>query len=288
MPPNWRYPCINCSKLVKTNQKGIECSLCFKWVHLKCTDLTKDQYEYLEANENAPFYCLGCEPRILYADVIFENTTLPTSSPPFPDINTSLNSLAGPSSPIININDSTSSLDISPANNSYNDCSSANEFSSAHSSDFEYVTDSDQENETRGLNFYALPVQNAVPANVEKNSTRNIPVRVLNYKYPCLICHKPCKEKVHDSISCTLCDEWVHQTCSDLSIKQFRTYCSPDHEGDPYYCEYCRYGYSSLSQSLGKLSCPSATTLNSIDIDNLDTISPNSIFRGKDDIILSD
>ena len=252
--PNWKYPCIECKGPVKTNQKGIECNACNIWVHLNCTDLTKSEYDFLEKNESLPFYCRICKERPLYSDTIFENT------------------------------DISSDLGTTSVNND----SASSEFSSAHSSDFEYVTDSDQENETRGLNFYALPVQNAVPANVEKNSTRNIPVRVLNYKYPCLICHKPCKEKVHDSISCTLCDEWVHQTCSDLSIKQFRTYCSPDHEGDPYYCEYCRYGYSSLSQSLGKLSCPSATTLNSIDIDNLDTISPNSIFRGKDDIILSD
>ena len=171
-----------------------------------------------------------------------------------------------------------------------NDSSSDFSSASAHSSDFEYITDSDAENDTRGLNFYALPVQNTVPVCTKKRSTTRImPVRVMNYKYPCLICHKPCKEKVQDSISCTLCDEWVHQTCSDLTLNQFKTYCSPDHNGDPYYCEYCRYGYSSISpQSLGNLCCPSATTLNTIDIDNMDTLCPNSIFRDKEDITLSD
>ena len=74
--PKWKYPCIECAKPVKSNQKGIECSICNKWVHLKCTDLT----DSLEANENMPFYCLNCVPRLLYADGLFGNNTLPTTS----------------------------------------------------------------------------------------------------------------------------------------------------------------------------------------------------------------
>ena len=261
MPPNWKYPCINCSKPVKTNQKGIECSLCFKWVHLKCTDLTKDQYEYLEANENTPFYCLGCEPRILYADVIFENTTLPTSSPPFPDINTSLNSLADPSSPFININDSTSSLDLSPANDSYNDCSSAN------SSDFIYVDESDSDSESRGLNFESLPVR----PNTLSNNKKKAPIprfsftHTINYKYPCSVCFGPCKENIQDSICCTLCDEWVHRKCTDLTVDQFKTYCSPDHAGDPFYCVNCLFGNCTRQNQENQI-CLNATDIELADI----------------------
>ena len=41
-------------------------------------------------------------------------------------------------------------------------------------------------------------------------------------------------------------------------------------------------------QNLGKLDCPSATTLNSINIDESDVLSPNSIFRDKEDITTSE
>ena len=60
--PNWKYPCVKCLKPVKTNQKGLECDTCNKWVHFKCTNLTEAQYSYLEVNGNIPFYCLVCEP----------------------------------------------------------------------------------------------------------------------------------------------------------------------------------------------------------------------------------
>ena len=105
--PNWKYPCIkvNCQKPVKSNQKGLQCNICEKWIHLKCTDLTVTQYELLKDNADLPFYCLNCKPRSIYADVIFDNTTL-----------------------CIN-NDSTNSLSNS----------------SACSSDFEWVDDSDPE-----------------------------------------------------------------------------------------------------------------------------------------------
>ena len=141
--PNWKYPCIECKGPVKTNQKGIECNTCKLWVHLKCTNLTEAQYDFLENNENLPFYCCICQIRPSYTDLIFENTEISAN------LITSL------------LNDSSSDL------------------SSAHSSDFEYITDSDAENDTRGLNFYALPVQNTVPACTKKK------IHHTNYACPC-------------------------------------------------------------------------------------------------------
>ena len=143
--PNWKYPCLECDKPVKKNQIGIECNICSKWVHLKCTNLNEIQYKYLETNINAPFYCLICKPRLLYTDIINE-TTFPntTASPPtsiLTDIENSLNYLSDHSSSLINLNDSTSSLG----------CCSAN------SSDFVYVDESDSDSDSRGLNFKSLP-----------------------------------------------------------------------------------------------------------------------------------
>ena len=86
--PNWKFPCIKCAKPVKSNQKGIECGICFKWVHFKCTNLTKDEYDSLETNANMPFYCLNCKPGIPFTDVIAENSNFPPTSLPQIDINT--------------------------------------------------------------------------------------------------------------------------------------------------------------------------------------------------------
>ena len=79
--PNWKHPCIVCiTKPVKTNQKGLLCNMCKKWLHLKCTDLNDRQYEYLETHIELPFYCLLCKPRPHYADFIFDNTILSTTT----------------------------------------------------------------------------------------------------------------------------------------------------------------------------------------------------------------
>ena len=125
------------------------------------------------------------------------------------------------------------------------------------------MTDSDSDNESRGLNFDALPIQNTVPPNIfETQQSGVLPVRVMNFKYPCLICHRPCT-KNQNSICCSICDEWVHQTCSNLTYNQFKTYCSPEHADDLYECENCRLGEAS-SQYLGKLPCQSINQSNCI------------------------
>ena len=108
----------------------------------------------------------------------------------------------------------------------------------------------------------------------------------MHFKYPCIHCHRPCK-KNQDCISCNICDEWAHQACTNLTINEFQRFCSPDHEGDPWYCDNCRFGRAS-PQNLGELECPSATTLSSITVRDVNTLSPNSIFRDKEDIVMSE
>ena len=114
--------------------------------------------------------------------------------------------------------------------------------------------------------------------------SKRLPIGSINYKYPCVMCYKPCKNNVQDSICCSVCDEWVHQTCSGLTTSEFLTYCSPEHADDPYYCDNC-IG----SDEPAELSRPSATTFHSIDIDNeIINLTQNSVFHNKDDILLSD
>ena len=160
MTPNWKYPCIACSKPVKCNQKGLECNACKKWVHFKCTDLADDQYNLLEVNEDIPFYCLICSPRPHYADVILDNIN---------SINTVL---------------SETSLNSS--------------IDSAKSSDFVYADEpEDSDLESRGLNFESLPIHRANTMKKTKLTTPKFAsFRTITYKYPCLVCFSPCKEKI--------------------------------------------------------------------------------------------
>ena len=248
--PNWKYPCVSCTKPVKKNQKGLECNVCKLWVHLKCTDLTETEYKHLETNEDIPFYCIKCKPRTLNADLISENTTS-----------------------ILNIDTISSSNSSTYSTNL--------EISSAHSSDFEYVDESDSES-SRGLNFNSLPVKsNTLTSNKKVNKLNKISFRTINYKYPCLVCLGPCKEKCQDSIQCTLCDEWVHLKCSDLTFKQFKEYCSPENADVPYYCEICLYG---SRHNLDNQICLSASAISSLDTSDIYNLCPNSIFKDKDDI----
>ena len=132
-----KHPCagIGCGKPVKSNQKSIACDQCNKWVHLKCTDLSTEQFDFLRENVESFFYCLHCKPRNSYADLIFDQTQDPSHD----------------------------RSDVEGPHNSTVDSSIVTSFSSAHDSDFEWVTDSDPENELRGLNFDSLPIQNKVP-----------------------------------------------------------------------------------------------------------------------------
>ena len=154
--PNWKYPCCQCKKPVKSNQKGLECDSCKKWVHLKCTDLNESQYEILNDNEDLPFYCLDCKPRLLYADVIFADPML---------------------SPILSVSD---------------------DLYSSSSDDYEYVDDSDSD--SRGLDFKSLPVKNVNSHKYSRNrlstsSNKYISLQTRNYRFPCVICLGPCREK---------------------------------------------------------------------------------------------
>ena len=228
----------------------MQCNACLLWIHFKCTDLIETQYDFLEQNESVPFYCLLCKPRPLYADLIFENTLFCSDR---------------------RLDDSSLSYD----------------YSSAHSSDFEYI-DTESDSESRGLNFESLPKNNTSNTKKRNNyNTKHIPIKTRNYKYPCLICHSPCKDKVQDSISCTLCDEWVHQKCSGLTLKQFKKFCSPDHAEEPYYCEYCLFGYCS-GLNLENQNCLSTAEINSLDANDIYDMCSNSVFKHQDDKILSE
>ena len=41
-PP--KHPCGTCSRLVRSNQKGILCEACYQWFHANCVDLSVTEY----------------------------------------------------------------------------------------------------------------------------------------------------------------------------------------------------------------------------------------------------
>ena len=65
-----KYPCTDCNKPVKSNQKAIQCDFCDLWTHLKCTKLTVSEYN-LMSKSNDYFYCDCCEDRLPNFTLVF-------------------------------------------------------------------------------------------------------------------------------------------------------------------------------------------------------------------------
>jgi exonuclease III len=59
VPKNSKCPCITCCKNVNYNQKALYCDSCSKWIHLKCTTLTLNDYAQL-ATEPSDWFCTKC------------------------------------------------------------------------------------------------------------------------------------------------------------------------------------------------------------------------------------
>ena len=45
------YPCGACQQAVHSNQCGILCEVCYKWVHTKCTGVSNDDYFRLQQSD---------------------------------------------------------------------------------------------------------------------------------------------------------------------------------------------------------------------------------------------
>ena len=87
-PGPLKFPCINCRKPVKSNQRGIQCDFCDLWVHLKCSPLTIQQYDKLSTSDDE-YFCENCNDRLPnFSDSYFEFLVDDQSNAPL-DINTS-------------------------------------------------------------------------------------------------------------------------------------------------------------------------------------------------------
>ena len=53
------YRCGKCDKIVKDHQNSIQCNICNKWIHLKCTGLLKKDFNKF-AKSDEPWFCWDC------------------------------------------------------------------------------------------------------------------------------------------------------------------------------------------------------------------------------------
>ena len=52
--------CGVCDKTIASNHRKLSCSLCVKYVHLKCNKFDKNDHEYYQKNKHLDFYCINC------------------------------------------------------------------------------------------------------------------------------------------------------------------------------------------------------------------------------------
>ena len=198
-----KFPCIKCSKPVKSNQKAIFCEICKLWVHFKCTSLSKAHYDFLATNVGIPFNCQKCRPLLFVADEILNAPLSNVNNSTCNDDSSTAIDLHQQSSAQITVSHSSiSRVDSEPVSDKSDD-----EFSDAHSSDFTFESDEESDSELRGLNFNSLSTQNKASSSSRTRRPCNVNFQTIKYKYQCNICMGCCKENVQDSIQCTWCDE---------------------------------------------------------------------------------
>lgn len=55
-----KYPCLQCTKPVKCNQKSIYCDSCSLWVHFKCSELSLNEFQQESKNPTHNWSCFKC------------------------------------------------------------------------------------------------------------------------------------------------------------------------------------------------------------------------------------
>ena len=69
-----KHQCGLCQKLVKRNDRAIQCDICDLWVHIRCENISKAQYNHLVNSENdSEWYCSKCKAYCYLCNVIVKN-----------------------------------------------------------------------------------------------------------------------------------------------------------------------------------------------------------------------
>ena len=57
----YKYPCIQCSKNVKSNSRAVSCDVCEEWIHIKCGNISGKVYDNaVKSDIEIPFVCNRC------------------------------------------------------------------------------------------------------------------------------------------------------------------------------------------------------------------------------------
>ena len=53
--------CHECKRLVKDNDKGVQCDICEHWYHANCVKISSDVYSVISVKEDLDWYCVTCK-----------------------------------------------------------------------------------------------------------------------------------------------------------------------------------------------------------------------------------
>ena len=73
-----RFPCIGCTKPVKSNQMALQCDFCDHWIHRKCTNPLMSEHVYNQLGQSTDnFYCHKCTDRLpILSDSFFDQSDI--------------------------------------------------------------------------------------------------------------------------------------------------------------------------------------------------------------------
>ena len=80
-----KYPCIVCTRGVRSNSRAANCDSCDKWCHISCCDITSEQYTVLKFRESDfSWLCEQCKrsEEDLAVDLIIEELSSDTDNTP--------------------------------------------------------------------------------------------------------------------------------------------------------------------------------------------------------------
>ena len=105
-----KYPCIGCSKPVKSNQQALQCDFCDLWIHRKCTNPLMAEQDYRRLGQSTDnFYCNNCVTRLpVLSDSFFNVSDLVEET-----FSSDLNNLT--SSSCLSFNETTTNQSRDPA-----------------------------------------------------------------------------------------------------------------------------------------------------------------------------
>ena len=273
---NSQYPCLVCQISVQDDHDSVCCDFCDKWVHIECTDMTPDQFFDYCNDPDKIYKCVICMNTESNALTISASSLVPDEK---------LNSnLASPNSISFSSHSASPSFSSNPLSLPLNESSDFYDLS-IHSSDFEYITDSDDPDD-RGLNFHALPnyFSNNRPKSFNINSFLSHGTKSRKINSPCSVCGKSCITNRQNCLCCNICDEWVHLKCTDLTLNDFNFLSSPENFEKPYYCNLCLFG-KNQSLSHPHVNRPLLSTI--LNSPNCTNLTPNSVFNSCEDSIIS-